>query len=471
MSGWCERCGFDYRPVLGLPHDWCWDGVADSAAVRSWVEAASEPHELRFVAGYYIGRLRTAAAQDALEELVDHRAAPMRAAALQSLARVAPGDSIEALARALADPDADVRRAARMGLGEVGGQAAIEALRADSGTAAGDEWMETTSARAVAGDREALEDVRALVGERLGEFTTTPFRTFAWMLVRLGDATDRSWLHERVVELESSAHADPDPVLRMRADHAQRETYDALRDEYPDEFETLADAIAAARGMPRIKPSDRVPLEPLEPRTVAKHILVPCDPPSRGDSALVGKFGGQPDWVGEPTWPLGAEGRPMIFYGQLRLPGDTDRMAYIFLSGDSQAHTFTPLGDGNALVLQPGAPCHCRTAPRAEGPQRLNGVAPASGVQYVRFEPGADPQRWTWPEPPLGTYRDSLHGDWNKIGGTPLFLQGEEYPPGDGWRFAFQFTGGWAGWDPGDGAELYGFVTEQGAGALLWQCH
>lgn len=98
-------------------------------------------------------------------------------------------------------------------------------------------------------------------------------------------------------------------------------------------------------------------------------------------------------------------------------------------------------------------------------------IAPASGVQHVRLEPGADPQAWTWPDRRPGTYPESLHEDRNKIGGTPLFLQGEGWRLGDGWRFAFQFSGGCAGWDPADGAEIYGFVTDQGAGALFWQCH
>lgn len=357
MKGWCDRCGLDYRPTLGLPCEWCWDGFADLATVRSWIDAATEPHELRRVAGY-IARLRAPAVVDVLEGLVDHPASPMRAAALASLARLAPGDSVEVLAGALADPDAAVRRAARGGLGEIGGQAAIEALRADSDSAVGDEWIESISARAMAGDREALEDARTLVRERQGETVTAAFRTFAWMLVRLGDSKDRTWLRERVLDLERRAQTEVDPWLRSRADRARTAAYEALGGEYPDEAEALVDAAAAVSGRRRATASDRVPLEPLEPRVVDKHILVRCDPPGPGASAGVGRFGGQPDWVAEPTWPLGAEGRPMIFYGQLPLPGEPERMAYIFLSGDSWAHTFVPLSDGNALVLQPGAPCH-----------------------------------------------------------------------------------------------------------------
>jgi hypothetical protein len=471
MSGWCDRCGFDYRPTLGLPHEWCWDGSADPAAVRSWVAVATEPYELRLVADCYVARLRSPGVSEVLEELVDHPSSAMRAAALESLARVAPGASGVIVAGALADQDRAVRRAARRALAEIGSAVAIGALRDDARSAEGDEWVEAVSALAVAGDREALENVRVLVRQGQGESTSAAFRSWAWMLVRLGDARDRSWLHEQVLGLLRAAQTSADPQLQRRAEWSHSQAVEALSREYPDEAEALVDAATAARGGGRIAASERVPLEPLEPRIVPKQILVYRESSSAVGYATLGKFGGQPDWAAEPAWPLGAEGRPMIFYGQLPLPGDPERMAYIFLSGDSHAHTFEPLGEGNALVLQPGAPSHRPTAPMAEGPQRLSVIAPASGVQPVRFESGADPTMWSWPDPPPGSYSKSLHGDWNKIGGTPLFLQGEQYPPGEGWRFGFQFTGSWAGWDPGDGAEIYGFVTEQGAGALLWQCH
>lgn len=91
--------------------------------------------------------------------------------------------------------------------------------------------------------------------------------------------------------------------------------------------------------------------------------------------------------------------------------------------------------------------------------------------RYVRLEEGADPSIWTWPDPPKDTRVRDQHGDWNKIGGTPLFLQGDATPAGEGWRFAFQFSADWAGRELGDGAECYGFTRDDGTGAFLWQCH
>jgi hypothetical protein len=59
---------------------------------------------------------------------------------------------------------------------------------------------------------------------------------------------------------------------------------------------------------------------------------------------------------------------------------------------------------------------------------------------------------------------------WNKVGGTPLWLQGDD-TPGPEWEFALQFDAGRAGEDRGDGAIFYGWVNADGAGALGWQCH
>lgn len=101
-------------------------------------------------------------------------------------------------------------------------------------------------------------------------------------------------------------------------------------------------------------------------------------------------------------------------------------------------------------------------------PRLRRGPAPEIPVAFGQW---ADPVRWEWPErdyslPPLDEERY-----WNKLGGTPQWLQGEDWPPGDGWRFAFQFSAGRAGQELGDAAECYGFVNDDGRGAFLWQCH
>src|SRR4051794_36828840 len=68
----------------------------------------------------------------------------------------------------------------------------------------------------------------------------------------------------------------------------------------------------------------------------------------------VSKLGGDPCWLASPAWPLSrATGDPMMFVGQFRLPGDSVRLAYLFMSDDPSAATFVPEGGENAVVVQP----------------------------------------------------------------------------------------------------------------------
>jgi hypothetical protein len=94
-------------------------------------------------------------------------------------------------------------------------------------------------------------------------------------------------------------------------------------------------------------------------------------------------------------------------------------------------------------------------------------LAPLRTFQQCR----ANPAEWSWPDLPSGSWLVDDSRDWNKLGGTPLFLQGEEWPPGDGWHFAFQFTAGAAGAERGDGAECYGYINDDGRAAFAWQGH
>ena len=64
----------------------------------------------------------------------------------------------------------------------------------------------------------------------------------------------------------------------------------------------------------------------------------------------VTKFGGQPVWTTEPTWPLGSDGLPAMFIAQFALPDD-DRLAYLFVDP-----SWDPDLDGSEGILfaQPG---------------------------------------------------------------------------------------------------------------------
>lgn len=94
------------------------------------------------------------------------------------------------------------------------------------------------------------------------------------------------------------------------------------------------------------------------------------------------------------------------------------------------------------------------------------------GELFVPLTLGADPVTWDWSDQgPDHAIHNDPPGMWAKIGGTPQFLQGDEFPPGDGWKFALRFSADSAGQELGDGAECYAFVTDDGRGAFLWQCH
>ena len=72
----------------------------------------------------------------------------------------------------------------------------------------------------------------------------------------------------------------------------------------------------------------------------------------------------------------------------------------------------------------------------------------------VRLVDGFDPPDWaTWP---VGDDDPEDDGAWDKVGGTPRWLQGDETPDGDGWRFWFQYTAARIGFELADGAECYG---------------
>ena len=60
-----------------------------------------------------------------------------------------------------------------------------------------------------------------------------------------------------------------------------------------------------------------------------------------------------------------------------------------------------------------------------------------------------------------------------KIGGPPVFIQGEEYPAGDGWRLLLQFDSASVPFyvNFGDTGIGYAFLSADGrSGKFLWQC-
>ena len=475
----------------------CWEARATPAVLRILIARAGQGSRK---AARLLANVADRSAASELRGAAAHDDARVRSAAIGSLGWSGLAQDVELLATALGDPESSVRRSARAALAELGGPGAAEALARNLMEVAGEEHLEVVQALAWLRDPRALHTARQLAcaGLRARPYTGRPgWRNSVWAAVRLGEPTLRRRLLEQTIDLAEGVQdidlRNPSSAL-TEARNAYANLTLALRLEYPQEADDALEALweaaptqaAAVSGRHRpVAPaaSSSVALEPLERRSVARLSLAALEEQNSHsqDAFPQAKFGGQPDWVCTPAWPLGPEDRPMQFYAQLPLLGEPRRIAYVFVSADENEHTFRALSSGNAVTIQPGGPAHLPTAPMSEGPALYETPEVSGGLQrlmrmrpyerYVRLQEGADPPAWSWPEPPEGAQRRDQHGDWNKIGGTPQWLQGAEEPPGEGWRFAFQFSAGWAGRELGDGAECYGFVREDGTGALLWQCH
>jgi uncharacterized protein YwqG len=206
----------------------------------------------------------------------------------------------------------------------------------------------------------------------------------------------------------------------------------------------------------------------------------------------VTKFGGQPVWVAEPQWPLSAEtGQPMRFICQIALVPELfgsimARMAYIFITDgeDYVDGTWEPDGGENAVILQPGNPL-APVEPLTEGPtlyrmvkkmfqKRLVPEPCEFGIRASLTEDPAfvpEEERASWSEDRLEQYAFALAG--NKIGGTPIFIQGDKFPGPGSWQLLLQLDSTrvpcWVNF--GDAGIGYAFISEDGAiGKFLWQC-
>jgi len=206
----------------------------------------------------------------------------------------------------------------------------------------------------------------------------------------------------------------------------------------------------------------------------------------------VTKFGGQPVWLTSPQWPLGAEtGKPMRFICQIALSNELfgppkAQMAYVFMTdGDDYVDgTWEPDGGENAVILQPGC-ASIPVQPMAEGPTLYrmvkkifkNTLVPEPCEFGIRGSVAEDPEfvpesgRAGWPEEQWEKYASALHG--NKLGGTPIFLQGDEFPGPGSWRLLMQLDSTRVPFSVnfGDAGVAYAFLSADGATAkFFWQC-
>lgn len=143
-------------------------------------------------------------------------------------------------------------------------------------------------------------------------------------------------------------------------------------------------------------------------------------------TSLQTKFGGQPDWLDTPQWPvsLAWDNRPMKFIGQIRLDHIYDdientRMAYLFITQpDDEEDDFfdpdiiDPEGGEQAVILQP------------------EGTVP-SCIKTIAYNTGPTvDHNHVW-IPQMCTIEEDLNAkfettDIDKMGGIPAFYQGSE---------------------------------------------
>lgn len=211
------------------------------------------------------------------------------------------------------------------------------------------------------------------------------------------------------------------------------------------------------------------------------------------DSSLNSKFGGQPNWINTPQWPIGPnEEEPMIFLGQITLddaifPNCGNVTAYIFFEGD-----FEPLYDENiTIVLQTPETTYVDEEneyltfiDEAEGPMLsevlVKGedevayniykviyseveheavVTPQENYQSIEFDS----------EKGYHFLKPELAG--NKVGGQPLYISGMSTPPevftSENWLQLLQLAPTKGYWTEDFNQNFLPFYIEMGDSALL----
>src|SRR5262245_14449766 len=209
-------------------------------------------------------------------------------------------------------------------------------------------------------------------------------------------------------------------------------------------------------------------------------------------SEPVTKVGGQPVWINQKQWPISKKtGNPMMFIGQIKLESALfgrieGKMAYIFMTADKKggAQTWNPNSGENAIIIQPGNN-RIKVLPIDMGPGLSRRVKKKGTARYlieaceysVKLIAGKDPdyiteyEREDWDAITFKKYAKALEG--NKIGGTPIFLQSDEFPTGGPWNLLLQLDSTKVPFliNFGDSGNGYAFISKYGKKAkFLWQC-
>lgn len=167
-------------------------------------------------------------------------------------------------------------------------------------------------------------------------------------------------------------------------------------------------------------------------------------------------------------------------------PFAAGKMAYVFMTDEEEYidGTWEPDGGENAVIIQPGVSSH-PYQPLVTGPTLYDMVevpgedrlVPTACEYAVAMAAGEDPayvpeeERTAWSDPQFEAYASVLEG--NKIGGTPIFLQYDEFPGEGEWQLLLQLDSTQVPFSVnfGDAGIAYAFINpEATVGKLLWQC-
>ena len=204
----------------------------------------------------------------------------------------------------------------------------------------------------------------------------------------------------------------------------------------------------------------------------------------------VTKFGGQPVWIGEPQWPLSREtGNPMRFVAQIKLDDVSNlttsaRMAYFFMTEEEDGEfvdgTAEADGGENAIIVQPGETT-VPTVTNAEGPTLFRIVEESRQQESCEFAVELTeandvefiPEDSNVEMSDIDNDIEAKGFSENKLGGTPIFLQGDFFPYEDSSQFLFQFDSCSVPFyiNFGDAGVGYAFMNREGTGAkFFWDC-
>ncbi len=399
----------------------------------------------------------------------------VRVSALRALAGIGDERGIPAAVASLDDDDPFLRRIAIEALASMGPRAADAiAVRLDDPL----DRVDAALALAWLHDSRAFEPLAMMLdsdtllqGSFLGGATLAAMGRLggpqaiavltraADRAIREADAGAPDW------QARSAASAIAQALANMR-DPATQAAYERLETRFGRLYVVPVVPLEPYRAPPH--PHRTVPRWSFELEAVDEPIVEP-----------ISKFGGQPVWIGDPTWPLSVDGAPATFLAQFTIPG-RDGLGYVFLD-DAIIETDADIHWG-VVIVQPGpvsVPFVARpTGPtfwgdftEVPGPERYLGRRRARQVESrVVLEPGLDFDDWTIPLDDMEWHGDDDR-DWNKVGGNPRWLQGDEMPDEPGWRFLFQFTAAKVGHELADGAEVYGLIHDDGRGRLIVHSH